>query len=268
MHFIRRPKKFNMQVTVPIPKFQDGPVPVMRILGIHLDSKLKWGPHVNLTAAKAASHIASITRLTKSTYGATFAKARQIYAAVVRPVFVYGCPIWFSLGDERANRNRLIYLLQIVQNKCLRTITSAYKTTNVRVLELEASVTPLDLHLEMLATNHVPRTEDSAGNQAADETCKAINQRTQRRFRTQSNIPTRHIDQFRTRAKSMQQQPDLAEPERGRSKMAAKRKLEEIQKARWTKYQQQTREGVNDNKLSVAVRITWTRGLRTKENLT
>ena len=41
MHFTRRPKKFNMQATVRIPKFQDGPVPVMRILGLHLDSKLK-----------------------------------------------------------------------------------------------------------------------------------------------------------------------------------------------------------------------------------
>jgi hypothetical protein len=47
---------------------------VMRILGIHLDSKLKWGHHINQTAAKAASHMASITRLTKSTWGATFAK--------------------------------------------------------------------------------------------------------------------------------------------------------------------------------------------------
>jgi hypothetical protein len=67
MHFTRRPKKFNMQATVRIPKFKDGLVPVMRILRIHLDLKLKWGPHVNLTVAKAASHIASITRLAKST---------------------------------------------------------------------------------------------------------------------------------------------------------------------------------------------------------
>jgi hypothetical protein len=41
MHFTHRPKKFNMQATIRIPKFQDGPVPVMRILGLHLDSKLK-----------------------------------------------------------------------------------------------------------------------------------------------------------------------------------------------------------------------------------
>ena len=75
-------------------------------------------------------------------------------------MLVYGCLVWFSLGDERANRNRLIYPLQTVQNKCLRTITGAYKTTNVQVLEHEARVPPLKLHLEMLVTNHVRRIED------------------------------------------------------------------------------------------------------------
>jgi hypothetical protein len=171
MHFTRRPKKFNMQATLRIPKFKDGPVPVMRILGIHLDSNLKWGPHVNLTAAKVASHMFSITRSTKGTWAATFAKARQIYAAVVRPVSAYGCPVWSSLGDERANRNRLIYPLQTVQTKSLRTITGSYKTTNVQVLEHEASVALLDLYLEMLAINHVQRTEDSARSQAVEVTC-------------------------------------------------------------------------------------------------
>jgi len=119
-----------------------------------------------------------------------------------------------------------------VQNKCLKTITGAYKTTNVQVLEHEASVAPSDLHLEMLATNHVLRTEDFLGNQAIDETCKAISQRAQRRFRTNGNIPIRHIDQFRTRVKSMQQQLYSSGPERGWSKMAAKRELEETWKAR------------------------------------
>ena len=239
MHFTRRPKKLNMQATIRIPKFQDGPVPVIRILGIHLDSKLKWGPHINLTAAKAASHMASITRLTKSTWGATFAKARQIYAAIVRLVLAYRCPVWFSLGDERANPNRLVYPLQTVQNKCLRTITGAYKTTNVQVLEHEGSVAPLDLHLELLATNHVLRTADSAGNRAVDEACKVIDQRTQRRFRTKSNIPTRHIDQFLTKGEPIQEQPYPAGSERGRGKMAVKRGLKETWKARWTRYQQQ-----------------------------
>jgi hypothetical protein len=157
----------------------------------------------NSTVAATPNQLAAEKRVSEPRAETLLKLEGDIYAAVVRPVLAYGCPVWFSLRDERANRNRLIYPLQTVQNKCLRTITGAYKTTNVQVLEHEASVAPLDLHLEMLATNHVLRTEDSVGNQAVYGTCKAIDQRAQHRFRTKSNIPTRHIDQFRTRAKSI-----------------------------------------------------------------
>jgi hypothetical protein len=92
-------------------------------------------------------------------------------------VLTYRCLVWFSLRDERANRNRLIYPLQTVQNKCLRTITGAYKTTNVQVLEHRARMPPMDLYLEMLATNHVRRIEDSVGDEAVEETRKAVAQR-------------------------------------------------------------------------------------------
>ena len=173
--------------------------------------------------------------MTKSTWGATFAKARQIYAAVVRLVLAYAYPVCFSLGDERGTRNRLIYPLQTVQNKCLRTITGAYRTTNIQVLEHGASIALLDLHLEILATNHVLRTEDSASNQAVDKTYKAIDQQAQRRFRTKSSILTRHIDPFRTRAKPIQEQPHSAWPEHGRSNIAMKRELGETWKTRWTR---------------------------------
>jgi hypothetical protein len=66
----------------------------------------------------------------------------------------------------------------------------------------------------------------------------------------------------------MQQQSCVAGLDRGQSRTATKRGLEETWKARLTKYQQQTRAMANDNKLSVAARATWARGLRTKENLT
>jgi hypothetical protein len=130
------------------------------------------------------------------------------------------------------------------------------------VPEHEASMPPLDLRLEMLALNHVRRIEDSAGDEAVEETREAVAQRDQRHFRTKGNVPTRHIDQFRTRSESMQQQSQLAGPDRGRSKTAAKRELEETWKVRRTKYQQQTCAVANDNKLSVVVRATWTPGPR------
>ena len=135
----------------------------------------------------------------------------------------------FLLGDERANRNRLIDPLQTVQNKCLRTITGAYKTTNVRVLEHEASVAPLDLHLEMLAFTMF-REQKTVGDQAVEEARKATDERAQRRFRTKGNILTRHTDQFQLRAKSMRQQ---SSPTRHcGSRTAARKGLEEAWKAK------------------------------------
>ena len=145
-------------------------------------------------------------------------------------------------------------------------ITGAYKTTNVQVLEHEASISPLDLHLEMLAISHVHRAEGSPADQAVQEACKAVDRRAQRRFRTRSNIPKKHTDQFRTKDEPMGERSCLA----GRSgnKTATKRELEETWKARWTEYQQQSRAAAKDSRLSVAARATWSRRLRTKENLT
>jgi hypothetical protein len=101
-----------------------------------------------------------------------------------------------------------------------------------------------------------------------EETRKAVTQRAWHRFRTKGNVSTRHIYQFRTRAESMQQRSHTPGFDRGWCKTAAKRELEESCKAKWTKYQQQTCMVVDDNRLSVAVRATWTPKLRTKENLT
>jgi hypothetical protein len=59
-------------------KSQGSPVPIMNTLRIHLNSYLQLGPHVNLTAAKAAPHMSSIPQLTKSTWGTMFASQADL----------------------------------------------------------------------------------------------------------------------------------------------------------------------------------------------
>lgn len=133
------------------------------------------------------------------------------------------------------------------------------------------SIAPLDLHFKMLPINHVQRTEHPMGNWAVKEAGWSIDRRAQRHFRTVGcNISTRHIDESRTRARSMQQRsclPALGGSRTDGSRTATKKELEETWKAR-CEYQQQTCAVVNDSQLSVAVRTIWARGLRTKENLT
>lgn len=52
-----------------------------------------------------------------------------------------------------------------MQTKCLRAITGAYKATNIKVLEAEAGVVPLDLYLDqaVLRSRDTPRCCEEVG---------------------------------------------------------------------------------------------------------
>jgi len=74
IHFTRRPKKHNLKATVNIPGFTEGLVPSIRMLGVTLDTKLNWKPHVDAVRAKLTTTIQAIHRPTASTWGATYKK--------------------------------------------------------------------------------------------------------------------------------------------------------------------------------------------------
>lgn len=101
MRFTRRPKKFNTQVTVQIPKFQDGPVSIMSPRNPS-KPKAPVGAPCQPCGSKGSLAYGFDHPTPQEHVGATFAKAGRIYAAVIRPVFSYGCPVLSSHEDERA----------------------------------------------------------------------------------------------------------------------------------------------------------------------
>ena len=52
--------------------------------------------------------------------------------------------------------------LVILQKKCLQSITGAYKATNIKVLEAESGVTPLDNYVDraVLRSRNAPRCSE------------------------------------------------------------------------------------------------------------
>lgn len=65
----------------------------IRILGVQIDTKLGWKPHIKKIQEKMVTQTRALTKITTSTWGATFAKARHVYCAVVRPAITYGSTI-------------------------------------------------------------------------------------------------------------------------------------------------------------------------------
>lgn len=67
--------------------------PDIRILGLQIDTKLKWGPHVKKIQAKITTQKLALSRLTTFTRGAKLSKARALYSSVVRPAITYASSV-------------------------------------------------------------------------------------------------------------------------------------------------------------------------------
>ena len=118
-------------------------------MGLQIDTKLKWGPHVRKTQEKMVKESMALTKISTSTWDATFAKARQIYSAVVRPAMIYGSTVWHMPKEVKKSKTSTSKL-SVMQNNCLRTIAGAFKATPISVLEAETFKARIVTHLDIL----------------------------------------------------------------------------------------------------------------------
>lgn len=149
IHFSRARRKHDMQACIQIQGHETKPSPSIRLLGLWLDPKLSWGPHVQRIQLQARQNIEPLSRLTKSTWGATFAQARHLYSAIIRLVLTFVSQVW-AMSKKRNGliKKTLIEPLERVQTECLRKITGAYKSTDHRALEHETETLPMGIYRE------------------------------------------------------------------------------------------------------------------------
>jgi hypothetical protein len=140
--------KHNSACPLILPTSTIHPSPHACVLGVILDKKLSWQPHLQHIQSKLATQTNVLSRLTASTWGASLRVLRLLYTAVVRPAITTGCPAWWALLHTPFHCKGLGDKLQRVKNCCLRTVSGAYKATPVRSLQAEVSVPPLPLHMD------------------------------------------------------------------------------------------------------------------------
>ena len=85
IHFTRSRTKFNLQAGIDVGQGPLSPLPDIRVLGVWLDTKLRWSAHIREIQKKTLSQLGALTRIAASTWGASFVRARQIYMAVCWP---------------------------------------------------------------------------------------------------------------------------------------------------------------------------------------
>src|SRR5579862_5630441 len=173
-HLTRR-QGFDLQAPVRLQGMVIKPEPVVQILGLQLDSRLRWTAHKKAVQTKMNTRMLALQRTTASTWGATMPKARHIYQAVIRSALSYGATLWHQpTGNASKKPKGLTAKLQKQQNQGLRTVLGAFKATPIRQLETESYVPPLDLWLNGRIARFQARMEQSGIAQKVRDACSTI----------------------------------------------------------------------------------------------
>ena len=164
MHFTRRRDPAACSAQIRIEGFEGKPCKELRVLGLWLDPKLTYQPHIQKVTDKANSLLYSASRILQSTWGLSFRNTRLLYTAIVRPVLTYGGIIWSQPEPDKLAASSLLTPVERVQNASLRRITGAYKAASIPSLEKEAFIPPIDLHLQSQRLSHVAKMDPMVWN--------------------------------------------------------------------------------------------------------
>ena len=122
-------------------KLKDDAIPQVekpKFLGVMLDTRLTWKPHLEATAVDTTKKLSLLKKLAGTTWGADTAILRQVYTGSIRPVMEYAASSWVTASTTNKSR------LDKVQNIALRAIVGAMKTTPIAEMEKRADIEPLE----------------------------------------------------------------------------------------------------------------------------
>ena len=155
-HFSRRPRDSCPAFAANIYGKQLSVVPTkaMRWLGIFFDRRLSFNEHVKIMCARSSSIITGLRVLANTVRGLSQSNLRLLYRTCVLPVLTYASAVWYRPDKRQAS---LIRQLETTQNKALRHICGAFRTTPCHALRLLSHIPPISLTLDRFSMNAAAR---------------------------------------------------------------------------------------------------------------
>ena len=145
-------EKFNLSVNnIQIPQEQNP-----TYLGVKLDKRLTWTPHLQDIEKRASRRLPLLKKLAGTKWGASSKILKQVYMGNVRPVLEFASAAWAPAAKTNTKK------LEKVQNAGMRLITGGLSTTPLKALTSATKLPPLEsrrdekvlLHHEKLQRLH------------------------------------------------------------------------------------------------------------------
>lgn len=123
-----------------------------KFLGVILDSKLKWIPHLKKLKEKAFKNINLLKIISSSKYKTSTENLLNIYKTLILTKLEYG-----SVAYHTATASNL-KLLDPIHHKCIRICLGAFRTTPIQSLYVESNIPSLDNRRKIACIQYYFRT--------------------------------------------------------------------------------------------------------------
>lgn len=129
----------------------------IKYLGVMLDKRLNFRPHIEYIAEKASRMSNSLIRIMPRQGGATVLK-RKLLNNVAESTILYAAPVWKTAVRVQRNRAKL----ESAQRIMLLRICRTYRTVSTEALQVIAGIPPIDLLVEERASCYGRNDEEKA----------------------------------------------------------------------------------------------------------
>ena len=120
----------------------------VKYLGITLDQKLLWTPHIDSIVLKGTKALWACKSMHGKQWGMSPQMGKWIFTAIVRPIITYGAVIWWTATRKKT----VIAKLNRLQRAACLLISSAMKTCPTAAIEYAVGLTPLHIFIRKVAT--------------------------------------------------------------------------------------------------------------------
>lgn len=114
--------------------------PAIKYLGMMIDNRLSYKPHIEYVLNKASNMVAALSRMLPNC-GGPRSRSRSLLVRVIGSVILYASPIWAAATVEKGNRRKLLSVYRL----CALRAICGYRTISDDAAFVLAGMIPVDI---------------------------------------------------------------------------------------------------------------------------